>query len=116
MAVANPQWQNDKRLCLQIEDLAKNTLFKDTTLAIANGDQLSLLDSITISQVAMEMGYRLNGGQESKSGKIAANAYRQRYKEEPSKHMQNVGGGVRPVNSYMERDRDIVEAAIRAVV
>jgi len=116
MELTNPNWKEDKRLCLQIQDLAKNTALHTGQNLITNGEQSSLLQSITISQVALEMGYRLAKGQDKKIGKIAAKAYFEKYGEAPSKHNQDVGGAVIPVNSYTERDRDIIEAAVLAVV
>lgn len=67
---------------------------------------------ITISTLAAEMGHRFNGEALKKIGKKVAAAYREKYNEEPGKHEQLVGGAARPVCSYTERDRAMVEKAI----
>ncbi len=43
-----------------------------------------------------------------------AKAYSEAYKCDPSKHKQYVSGNYIAVNSYMERDRAMMEKAIRA--
>jgi len=47
------------------------------------------------------------------AGKRAAKMYRARHGAPPPKHDQTVRGLVVPVNSHTERDRGILEAAIR---
>jgi hypothetical protein len=114
MAMLNPDWREDTRLRLQTEDWLKNVAFKDS--AIANGD-VPLTQSISVSQVAKEMGYtRLTHSQEIKIGKLAAKNYLKKHGEAPSKHRQWVQGAEREVNSYTEGDRDCVEAAIKALM
>jgi hypothetical protein len=69
--------------------------------------------SITISTLAAEMGHRFDGEVLKKIGMNAAAAYKIKYGEKPGKHEQlMVGGASRPVNSYTERDRVLVEKAI----
>jgi hypothetical protein len=41
--------------------------------------------------------------------------YFDKYKEAPAKHEQLVNGAMRLVNSYTERDKDLVQAAIRSL-
>lgn len=114
MNMLDPQWKEDERFLLQVQGWAKNTVFYSTgnQLAISNGEQ-SLDSSISISQVAMELGIRMRPGELSQAGKIAAKEYKKRYGKKPSQHKQMVEGAVRDVNSYTERDRDIIVAAIR---
>ena len=45
-----------------------------------------------------------------------ARQYRAKYQSEPSKHKQYVKGNYIPVNSYMERDRPLMEHAIREIM
>ena len=68
---------------------------------------------ITISTVASELGYRFDTAVLIKIGQDVKREYENRYREEPPKHEQFVNGGVRQVCSYQERDRGLVEAAIR---
>ena len=68
---------------------------------------------ITISTLAAEMGHRFDSEALKKIGMNAAAAYKIKYGGKPGKHEQLVvGGATRPVNSYTERDRAMVEKAI----
>jgi hypothetical protein len=58
----------------------------------------------------------LDEGQLQKIGKLVAAAYRERYGQNPSKHDQLVRGAVIPVNSYTERDKGLLQAAIEKFV
>lgn len=69
---------------------------------------------ITISTVAVQMGVRLDGRALVRAGKKASSLYRARYGESPPKHEQFCDGRVILANTYTERDRDLVEEAIRA--
>jgi hypothetical protein len=42
--------------------------------------------------------------------------YQEKYGEAPSKHKQHVDGAARMINSYMERDRGLLEKAVLAVL
>jgi len=53
---------------------------------------------------------------ENSVGRAVAAKYYERYNEEPSWHYQWVQGQQRKVKSYTERDRDLIEEAILAVV
>ena len=107
-------WQDDRRLVLQTQDVLKNGFFGESPyLCIQNG---STLASITISQVASELGIRLTFNQAIGAGRNASKAYKNKYKEEPSKHKQYVDGTVRAVNSYTLEDRDMIVTAIQSVV
>jgi hypothetical protein len=78
--------------------------------AIANGPLPSM--PLTISNVASKMGLVLSSDKLQEVGHAVAKAYKQKYGENPSKHEQLCGGAVRSVNSYTERDRDLVEAVL----
>lgn len=116
MTMLNPLWTDDKRLRLQVEDLTKNVMLNKNLPAITNGEAPSPTQSISISQVAMEMGVRLNHKQEMRAGLAASNAYLLRYGERPSKHRQWVQGAERDVCSYTEKDRDLIVSAIESAV
>lgn len=116
MTMLNPLWTDDKRLRLQVEDLTKNVMLNKNLPAITNGEAPPPTQSISISQVAMEMGVRLNHKQEMRAGLATSNAYLLRYGERPSKHRQWVQGAERDVCSYTEKDRDLIVSAIESAV
>ena len=68
---------------------------------------------ISISSVASDLGMRLSQGELVDVGYTVARAYRAKYGQKPPKHDQVCGGALRKVNSYTQRDRAIVEAALR---
>jgi hypothetical protein len=107
----------DERTKLQMEDHIKNVVFNSmgtSTLAITNGAQPTA--ALNVSILAKELGFKCLDGQLQRIGKDMAKAYREAYKCEPTKHKQYVGGNYIPVNSYMERDRDMMARVIRAVM
>jgi len=115
MEMLDPQWKNDKRLVLQATDYLKNNSFKGSSVQqIENGPGES--ESISIGSVAFEMGISLANSKATAAGKHAAAAYRQTYGESPSKHNQTIGGNVILVNSYTQKDKHLLEAAIKHVV
>jgi hypothetical protein len=131
MSACQPDWrQQDKRLVLQTQDFLKNALFGNSAIlcaqnpagvesgahAVAVAVQPPALASISISQVATEMRVRLAPGQAVAIGKLVSKAYQNTYGSLPSKHNQFVDGAVRTVNSYTEEHRDLIKAAIRAIV
>ena len=107
----------DERDRLFFIDAARNYI--RTNLPLAAGNQLeasgSSSEPITISGVAEAMGVRLRRGDESGIGRVLARLYRQRHGKDPPKHKQYVDGAVRAVNSYFEKDRALVEEAVREV-
>jgi len=114
MEMLNSNWKDDKRLILQMTDYMKNGIFNGSSAQqIENGPAQS--ESISISSVAFELGLSISNGQAKKAGKIAAAAYLERYQESPSKHHQTVGGNVILVNSYTQKDRDLLESAIKGI-
>lgn len=113
----------DERTKLQMEDYIKNVVFnsmpsKTPALTITNGDQPapSSTAAINISIVAKELGMNLTDAQIQRAGREMAKKYRETYQCDPPKHKQYVGGNYIPVNSYMERDRVMMEQAIREAV
>jgi hypothetical protein len=121
----------DERTKLRTEDYIKNVLFNSTpnnnpgpsSLAIANGgDQPNQAinapnqtDAISVSIVAREIGVKLTDAQLIGVGRKMAHKYRETYDKEPTKHKQFVNGQMMLVNSYMERDRAMMEQIIREV-
>ena len=121
----------------QVMDDRARLLFKDNILNIATQStpargQLAIEDGgvggvsgvsgvpagvspnkpITISTLAVGMGYRFDNGQLQKIGKKAAAAFREKYGESPPKHEQLVGQASIMVNSYTEKDRGLLESVI----
>ena len=110
-------WANvDERTKMQAEDHIKNVLFNKLAVshqpAITDGSQPTA--ALNVSIVAKELGFKCTDGQLQRVGRGMAQAYRKAYKCDPSKHKQYVGGNYIPVNSYMERDRSMMEEVIRA--
>jgi hypothetical protein len=112
MTSLNPDWKNDARLRLQIEDSMKTAMFGGQQALITNGESPATSRSISVSQVAQELGVRLNHSDSITIGRALASEYRKEHSEPPSKHRQWVDGAEREVNSYTERDRHLVERVI----
>ena len=112
MDLVMPDWAKDGRLKLQMEDWTKNAIFNQGGLTITNGEPAPL-QSISISQVAKELGYRARPADLIAIGKAVAQAYREEQGEDPPKHRQWVDGAERDVNSYTERDRVLIADKIR---
>jgi hypothetical protein len=68
---------------------------------------------LTISTVATGLGYQFNSDQLKRVGGRIAQAYYLKHKESPPKHDQFVDGAVRKVNTYQDKDRELIEAAIK---
>jgi hypothetical protein len=114
MSSLNPDWKNDTRLRLQLEDSMKTAMFGRQQALITNGDSPATSRSISVSQVAQELGVRLNHSDSIAIGRALASEYREQHGEPPSKHRQWVDGAEREVNSYTEHDRHMVERVILA--
>lgn len=116
-------WANvDERTKLQAEDHIKNLLFNklaavpaDTTSPSASSTD-SPTSALNVSILAKELGFKCSEGELQRIGREMAKKYRETYKCNPSKHKQFVGGNFIPVNSYMERDRSLMELVIRTVM
>ena len=118
MSLLNPHWADDSRLRLQTEDWLKNIAFNSdapASAAITNGE-VDSSKSISVSQVAQEIGARLSHGQRIQIGSAVAKRYREKYGSEPPKHSQWVDGAERKVNSYTERDRAMVVEVLHEVL
>jgi hypothetical protein len=71
---------------------------------------------ITVSSVAADMGLCFSAGTLIKINRRVKRDYEELYDEEQPKHEQIVGGAVRQVCTYQERDREIVEDVIRRYI
>lgn len=114
-------WANvDERTKLQAEDHIKNVLFNKLSInqaTITDGTSIiNQTDALNVSILAKELGFKPTDGQLIQIGRELAKQYRETYKNDPPKHKQFVGGNYIPVNSYMERDRLMMEQVIRAVM
>ena len=115
----------------QILDDQARVMFKDQILNMAMGDYgpkkrlITVVEEaseepiyenkpITVSTVASQMGVILKGTDAQKIGLKLKEMYFARYQRPPTKHEQMVGGAMREVNSYTERDKDMVRDAILA--
>jgi hypothetical protein len=106
-------WANvDERTKLQAEAHIKNVLFNKVE---AQSDA-EATTALNVSILANELGFKCSDGQLQRIGREMAKKYRETYKSEPHKHKQFVGGMFIPVNSYMERDRPLMELVIRSVM
>jgi hypothetical protein len=115
-------WANvDERTKMQAEDHIKNVLFNKLgsgQACITDGttSTTNQTDALNVSILAKELGFKPTDGQLIKIGRELAKKYRETYKSEPPKHKQFTGGLYIPVNSYTERDRNMMELVIRSVM
>ena len=104
----------DQRTKLQAADYVKNIMFTGcNNNMIANGNENA---SINVAVTATQMGFKCSPAQLQKIGRKMADKYREAYGEDPTKHTQYVNGNYVPVNSYTERDRDLLEACIQEIM
>jgi hypothetical protein len=108
-------------------DDAARIMFKDQFLNMAMGDYKCLTSAttntedeaisekkhITVNTVASEMGLVLKGKDAQQIGVTLKQMYFDRYQRGPAKHEQMVGGAMRNVNSYAERDKLMMREAIK---
>ena len=114
MTSLNPDWKSDARLRLQLQDSMQNAFFTPVQPLITNGEaQVPLTRSIDVSTLVQDLRMRLKDGDALVIGKLWKKRYTEKYGEAPSKHDQLVGGVVRKVCSYSERDRPMGESFIR---
>jgi len=111
-----PGGQLDDRTRLHFKDTIVNisSAAAGNYKAITNGEAKSLNAPLTISTVAAELGYRFSASDLISIGTKISKLYTAKHGTAPPKHEQQCGGAVRLVCSYTERDRDIVEQALRA--
>jgi len=115
----NARIQAYEYLCIdkKIDDRAR-LVFKDSLLnmtgtqLLTNGDDTSN-KPITLSTVASDMGLRLTNVQLQKAGLMMRKCYMEKYNKAPEKHEQFVDGAVRKVNSYTEKDKDMMENILK---
>jgi hypothetical protein len=106
-----------------IDDKAR-IMFKDAFMnisannanqkAITNGEVNSTTTFLTISNEAVKLGLIFSSGELISIGREIVKRYKEKYSTDakPTKHEQSVGGGVRPVCTYDERDKDIIHAVL----
>jgi hypothetical protein len=80
---------------------------------IANGSQVSPNKPISLSSVAVELGFKIPDNEFIGIGKKVSGRYFQLHGKTPPKHDQLIKGKVTLVNSYTESDRPIVEEVLR---
>jgi hypothetical protein len=100
-----------------LDDRAR-LLFKDAYLNLCAGQRaltngVDLGKPLTISTVASDMGLRFTSTELQSLGCKIKGLYKAKYDEDPPKHEQFCNGAVRKVCSYTERDRCMVEQALR---
>lgn len=118
MTQADPCWREDSREVLQAQDLIKSAII-NPRLKITQGDDGDLRSenaSLTINEVATSMQARLTPEEAKQAGIFTVKRYREKYNRAPGKHRECIGGRVIYVNSYTERDRDIIEEAVHEVM
>jgi hypothetical protein len=110
-----PGGQLDDRTRLHFKDTIVNlsSAAAGNYPAITNGEAKSLNAPLTISTVAAELGFHFSSSDLISIGAKVSKLYQAQHGTAPPKHDQLCGGAVRPVCSYTERDRDIVERALR---
>ena len=80
------------------------------------GEPISPNKPISLSMVATQLGLKIQPNELIAIGMELKKKYVEKHGREPTKHDQLCGGRMTKVNSYMESDRDIVEAVLRAHV
>ena len=103
----------DERTKMQAEDHIKNVLFNKTSPTDPAANETTPLN---VSILAKELGFKCSDGDVQRIGREMAKQYRETYGCNPPKHKQFVNGNYIPVNSYMERDRGVMERVIRDVM
>jgi len=102
----------DERTTMQYEELVKNSTFTGINESTSGGVWDS--SGVSISVIAAKMGYtNCTDGQLCEIGKKMAIAYRAKYNQSPPKHKQVHKGRMIEVNSYTERDIDMMKDVIR---
>lgn len=112
----------DERTKLQFEDHIKNVILSASShykpiKAITDGNPAANeTESLSVSVLAAEMGYKCSDREIINIGRSMASKYRDKYQKDPPKHKQFVKGNYIPVNSYMERDRSLMQRAVREIM
>lgn len=104
----------DDRTRLMIQDSLQNTLL----LSSLHKGPAMIADSsnapISIASVAAKLGYKPSSADSKRIGVDLRKRYMAAHGKPPSKHDQLCDGRVTAVNSYLESDRWLVEAALHA--
>jgi hypothetical protein len=111
-----PNQEIDERGRVLLKDCVLNTLTSGRLLTNGGEPAAPATKFITISSVAAEMGLRFDAGMLIKIGWDVKRDYEDLYDEEPPKHEQIVGGAVRQVCTYQEKDRDLVADVLRRYI
>lgn len=115
MTTIRPDWmESDVRFRLQTEDMIKNVLVQPgSSQILTNGDESIQSPSLSISQLAQELGCKpLTHAESIAAGRLAVKRYRAKYDSDPPKHRQWVDGAERSVNSYTEADRILLTSVL----
>ena len=113
----------DDRTRLMIQDAMQNSIL-NTTQAIAGGGSAGVKKMIengpaanapiSISGVAVTLGYKPTSGDCKRIGIDLMKRYRKQHGKPPPKHDQLCDGRVTSVNSYTEQDRPLVVEALHS--
>lgn len=107
--------QDDPRIRMSVLDASKNTLLlgitpvRGNTMLLTNDDERPL----SISTVASDMKMKLDTSDLACVGRIVARKYREKYGKDPVKHDGMANGQMVKINTYFEKDRDIIEDALK---
>ena len=115
MTAINQAAPIDDRTKLQMQDLAKNILFTNAggMKCITDGaEQASENSTIDFQIVSRDMHLECTLEDAKNLGRLMAERYRSKHQRNPPQHMQFVNGKTIPVNSYMEKDREMMEQVI----
>jgi hypothetical protein len=106
----------DERARLIFKDCFLNMamLHGPSRALLTNGDEPSPNKPISLSMVATQLGLKIQPNELISIGMELKKKYVEKHGKEPTKHDQLCGGRMTKVNSYMESDRDIMEAVLRA--
>jgi hypothetical protein len=118
MQQVNPDWRADTRLQQQAQDLLCIALI-EPCLAITAGpaqDAAPLAISDVVASLKHKVPRKLPPNFESEVGKIAKSLYVKQHGKEPGQHQVFVKGEMKPVYSYTEADRPLLQQAFWMVV
>ena len=107
----------EERARLMLKDRFMNQLLLDgqKQMQIANEADSNENKPISIASVATELGYRPSSSDAKRIGMDLRKRYMAKHDgKSPPKHEQLCDGRVTWVNSYTEKDRELVEASIRS--
>ena len=101
----------DERARLMFKDYFLNLTVQAGGSAITNGEADNN-KPISLSTVALDLGYRLTSNQAKSVGARLKTRYVEKHGKAPPKHEQLCDGRVTRVNSYTEKDRSLVEEVL----